>query len=277
MLTFPDSLSSSANADRPALVLDEAGVWQYAGTDVVAVGARDITLAEVVNPLIIGRAGQEPEAVLLPLSAIIDDARLNWVLQEGTRLDGGGEPKFEVPWSIWQEHAEAAVDAWLPECDATGIDRPLAAAEREFRFTKQALEAAGLVRQRLVILATRLGRSRREVGETLGLSTGRVQQLNEDPPDELVAEVEEFIGAAALLAARLENGVCPRQDLPRPREFGADQLDQVVDSMLVLGLLEEVIEGLRLTDDGRALLDTAAKRAAQKTDADRERASNAAR
>lgn len=281
MLTFPDSLAVCPDDDRPAVVLDDAGAWHYEGTDIAAVGARDVTLGEAVDPLVLGRLGREPEAVLLPLSAIIDDQRLNWALQAGTKLDGGAEPLFEVTWSVWQEHAAEPIDAWLPECDAAGINRSLAAAEREFRFAKQALDAAGLIRNQLVVLATRLGLSRRQVGETLGLSTGRVQQLNEDPPSEVVEEVEEFVSAATLLAGLIGERPCPRDNIPRPRELGRDHLDELVGSMLTLGLLDEVADGLRLTDDGRALIDippgTGAKRKEQKTTADRERVGDATR
>jgi hypothetical protein len=280
MLTFPDSLARSSDAERPAVVL-EAGSWEYEGTGIVAVGARDVTLGEAADPLMVGRRDQEPEAVLLPLSEIIKDERLNWALQAGTKLDDGFEPLFKVPWSVWQEHAAEPVRAWLPECDATGIDRSLAAAEREFRFAKQAADAAGLVRHYLVLLATRLGRSRREVGETLGLSTGRVQQLNENLPGDLAKEVEEFVSAAACVASAIGEGPCPRDDVPRPPELGSDELDQVVTSMLVLGLLEEVAGSLLLTDDGRSLIDLApgagAKLREQKASADRERAGDATR
>jgi hypothetical protein len=279
MLTFPNNFASLADADQPSLVL-EAGTWQYDGTSIPAVGARDISLGEVVDPLWIGRSGREPEAVLLPLSVIIEDERLNWVLQAGTKLDGDAEPMFKVSWPVWQEHAAQPVDAWLPERDAAGIARALALAEREFRFAKQKLDTVGLIRYRLVVLASRLGHSRRKVAETLGLSTGRVQQLNEDPPDELVKEVDEFVRAAVLVAGLIGESPCPREDIPRPRKFGSDQLDELIDSMLTLGLLEERADGLGLTNDGRALMDMplsdGAKRKEEETNVDRERASDAA-
>jgi hypothetical protein len=268
MLTFPDSLAVCPDDDRLPVVLGDEGAWYYEGTDIAAVGARDVTLEKAVDPLVIGRIGQDPEAVLLPLSAIIGDQRLNWALQAGTKLDGGAEPLFEVPWSVWQEHAAEPIDAWLPECDAPGISGPMAAAERDFRFAKRALDAAGLIRNQLVVLATHLGLSRREVGETLGLSTGRVQQLNEDPPSEVAKEVEEFVSAATLLAGLIGERSCPRADIPIPRELGSDQLDELVDSMLTLRLLDEATDGLHLTDDGRALIDipsgTGAKRKERK-------------
>jgi hypothetical protein len=280
MLTFPNTLASPAEADQPSLVLDEEGTWQYEGTGVPAVGARNISLGEVVDPLMIGRSGREPEAVLLPLSAIIDNERLNWVLQAGTKLDGDAEPMFKVSWPVWQEHAAQPVDAWLPERDADGVARALALAEREFRLVKEKLDTAGLVRHRLVVLAGRLGQSRRRVAETLGLSTGRVQQLSEDPPDELVNEVDEFVHAAALVADMIGAGSCPREEIPRPRKFGSDQLDELIDSMLTLGLLEKKAGNLELTNDGRALMDTplggGAKRKEEETGVDRERASDAA-
>jgi hypothetical protein len=268
-------------ATRPLLVRDEAGTWRYAGGGIVAVGARDVTLGDTVAPLVVARPGSEPEAVLLPLSAIVADHRLNWALQEGTRLEGDHEPLFKVSWSVWQEHAAEPVDAWLPEYDASGVDRCLAVAERRVRFAKQALEAAGRDRTWMVVLATHLGRSRRDVGETLGLSTGRVQQLNEDPPSAIAEEVERFVRDAAVVVRLIGDRPCPRDDLPLPRESGRDQLEEVVASMVVLGLLEEGPDGLTVTDDGRTLTNAVPGNHAPRTDlataASSKRAGNASR
>lgn len=44
-------------------------------------------------------------------------------MQAETRLNGEEEPLYKVPWSVWQEHADQTVGAWLPECDADGLDR----------------------------------------------------------------------------------------------------------------------------------------------------------
>lgn len=281
MLPFPKTPANLPDFERPSLERDVDGSWLYEGTGITAVGARDITLAEVADPLVIAQAGREPEAVLLPLAAIIEDQRLNWVLQVGTKLDGDAEPLFKVRWAEWQEHASEPVSAWLPEFDATGLDRLLAAAERELRFAKQAFDAAGLVRNRLVLLATRLGRSRREVGEILGLSTARVQQLNEDPSTDLAREVEDFLAAAARVAVLVGEETRRREEIPAALMLGSDLADEVVDSMRVLELLEEVDDGLRLSASGRALIDPERgdrrPRKKQKTSADRERVGDAAK
>lgn len=234
-------------------MLSENG-WEYAESGIAAVGARDITLAEAANPLLVGRPGEEPEGVILGLSEIIAEPRLNWVLQNSTQLKGGKEDRFEVRWAIWQEHAGEPIAAWLPEYDAVGLDRPLAAIERDFRFAKQKLEAIGLTRQKLVVLATRLGHSRREVGQTLGLSTARVQQLNEDPPQEVVEDVEELVRTAALVGDRLGDEPCPRESVPPVRGIGADEQDELVGLMLAVGLLEEADGEVRLSKDGSALV-----------------------
>jgi len=282
MLSFPKTLALANGGDRPIVVLKDGHGWVYEGTDIPAVGARDITLGEAVNPLRVSRVNEEPEAVLIPLSTIIEDERLNWVLQAGRKLDGDDEPMFKLPWSVWQEHAEEPIDAWLPEWDAAGLDRSLARAERAFRFARQALDDAGAARQRLIVLAVRLGKSKSATGRALGLSTVRVQQLNDDPPQEVLSEVDDFLQAAARVAGLLGTDPCPRENLPDSGDLGGDGLDEVITAMLATGLLEQRPEGLLLTDDGRqALADhdgsAAGPNSGTEQPSDRERSSNAAR
>ncbi len=259
MLLTRDSFAATV-VDRPAVVRDDAGMWRYDGTGIAAVGARDVTLGELVKPRVLGREGEEPEAIILSLSEIIDDARLNWVLQVGTKLDGDDEPLFLVPLAVWQERAAEPVKAWLPEHDASGIDRCLAAAERHWRFAKKALDDAGRDRMRIILLATRMGKSRRDVGETLGLSSGRVQQLNEDPPAELAAEVDRFIGDAAEIAAGLAAHPSPSHEFPSHHGLGSDRFDELVTDMLALGLLDGTPDGLQVTDGGRSLAESESER-----------------
>jgi hypothetical protein len=278
MTSFAKAPQSPSPAERPPLDLSDAGEWEYAGTGILAVGARDVTLAEAANPRIIARAVGEPEAVLISLKEIEADERLAWVVNRGTRLSGEEEPLYKVAWETWQEYAAQPVGARLPEWDAVGLDRSMALAEREYRFAKQALDEAGILRQRLVVLAARLGRSRRVVGETLGLSAARIQQLSESPPAGIIADVEDFVDAATRIAILIGLDPCPRDELPHPRDLGGDELDEIIDSMIATGLLEEVTAGLKLTGDGRSLLkpkDTMRKPV--KSDRDRERAGDATR
>jgi hypothetical protein len=263
--------------ERPNIVSDASVGWKYAGTEIPVVGARDVTLAEATNPRIVARAGDEPESVLLSLSEIEADPRLLWAVKEGKRLNGGEEPEYKVPYAVWQEHGGQPVEAWLPEWDGSGLDRSLALAERQYRFAKQAAEDAGVLRQRVVVLAACLGRSRRVVSDTLGLSTARVQQLSESPSDELLADVEEFVVTVTRIAALLGPGVNPREELSAPDGLGGDEFDEIVDSMVSVGLAEEVADrGLRLTEDGLALLKKqGTKRKPVKSDKDRERANSA--
>lgn len=278
MKPFPHN-SPVLASERPGVAWDDSAGWKYEGTEIPAVGARDITLAEAANPKLIARADAEPEAVLLSLSEIEADTRLLWAVEEGKRLDGDEEPEYKVPFAIWQEHAGRPVGAWLPEWDGFGLDRSLALAEREYRFAKQALEDAGALRQYLILLAAHLGRSRRVVGETLSLSAARVQQLSEPPSDEMLADVEGFIASATLVAVLLGSGTCSRDELPRPRDLGGDEFEEIIASMISVGLVDEVPEdGLRLTEDGLVLLKAkGAKRRPVKSDQDRERAGSATR
>jgi hypothetical protein len=283
MLVTLTSMKSFANShlvpaiERPQVAPGEAGGWVYTDTGIPAVGARDISLGEAVNPREIVRSGEKPEAILLSLTEIESDRRLHWVLEAGTRLNGGDEPEYKVSWAAWQEHAAEPVGVWLPEWDGAGLDRSMALSERHYRFAKQAMDDAGVLRQYLVVLAARLGRSRRIVAEKLGLSTARIQQLNETASDEIVADVDEFVTAAARVAALLGREGSPRADLLRPRDVGADEFEEIIGSMIATGLAEERAEGLRLTDDGLSLVEMKVKRKPVDSDVDRERAGNATR
>jgi hypothetical protein len=277
MPSFLNILVEFPSADRPEVSAREDGRWEYRGTNIAAVGARGLTLEEKLSPLMISRPGQEPVAVLLPLAEVSSDPRLDWALAAGKELEGDEEPMLQVPFSLWQEHAQEIVGVWVPERDAKGVDKRLAIAEREFRFTQRAMEEARLVRNCLVVLATHLGRSRREVGETLGLSLGRVQQLNENPPPEVMAIVEELVMAVELLAKNIGRRPCPREDVPKPRALSREELDDVIELMLMLGLLKDGPDGLELTSDGITLVDVTGpvKRKELKSSRDRERAGDA--
>jgi hypothetical protein len=163
----------------------------------------------------------------------------------------------------------------LPERDAAGLDRFLAASERELRFAQKTLDAARLVRNCLVVFATYLGRSRREVGETLGLSLGRVQQLSEDPSREVTEVVQELVEAATLVAKNMGEGPCPREEIPKPHTASRADHESLIDLMLLLGLLEERSGGLQLTADGKALSGGPAAGKGRKSGQKRERAIDA--
>jgi hypothetical protein len=240
-------------ADRPALVLDESGTWRHPESGVAAV-ARHRRLAEVVKPRVVARDGNAPEGVLFSLSEIVADARLNFAMQAGERLDGGDEPRFLVSWDVWLEHADEPAEAWLPEHDAApGIDRYLAATERRWRFAKKALDDAGTDRTWAILIATRLGRSRRDVSETIGLSSGRIQQLNEDPPPELRRALDRFVDDAAEVVELVSSESHRSRGFDAPREIGSDRFDELVREMLALGLLEETSGRVAVTEDGRSL------------------------
>ena len=277
MTSYLNIFVDTPQAERPPAEKNRRGQWEYEGTEIPAVGARDLTLGEELEPLTIGRPGEEPIAVLLPAFAVEANPRLEWARHAGKEFEGTEEKFFQIPFSLWQEHEEEVVGPWLPEHNARGLTRSLAIAEREFRFAQQALEASRLVRNCIVVLATRLGLSRRQVGESVGLSLGRVQQLNEDPPEEVVQVVEEVLEAAELVAKNIGVRPCPREDVPKPRALIHAELDGVIEAMLLLGLLEEAADGLQLTSDGATLIDASGprKRKPVKTGKDRDRAGKA--
>lgn len=250
MSSFSEKVFDVPNAERPPVELNERGEAEYRDSGIAAVGARALTLEEAVDPLLVSRPGDgEPVAVQVPLSAVADHPQLEPLLRSGTVIEADPEPLVQIPWPVWQEHAEQTVGLWLPERDAVGVDRALAIAVRELRFAKQEVEARNFARNCLVVLGTRLGRSRRRISVIADLSAARIQQLNDDPP----REVTEFVRIATLVAGLLGEDPCSRDDVPHPRGLDAEELAGVLDSMLAVGLLEEASGGLQLTADGAAL------------------------
>jgi hypothetical protein len=246
----PNALAADVLVDR-----GEDGIWRYSGTTVAAVGAQDRTLADVVQVRQLGTPGERPEAVMLSLPEIIADPRLNWVLQAGTRLRGGDEDLFSVPWAVWEERAAEPVDVWLPERDAEGLGRRLAIAEREVRFIREALEASTARRSQLTVLATKLGMTRRQISEMLGLSVGRVQQLHEEATREQDAFVQQTIHDARLLLAHAEDSLQPAT-IGMPSGWSQEKLEDVVAQLIDVGLLEDTEDesgAVRITAAGRSL------------------------
>jgi hypothetical protein len=252
MLSFSETLIQVPESKRPQAALNERGELQYGDSGIPVVGARKLTLGEAVDPLLVFRSGEdEPVAVQLPVSTVADHPGLAGLLRTGSLIEAEPEPLVQIPYPLWQEHAEEAVGFWLPERDAAGVDRALALAEREHRFAKQEAELTGYVRNCFVVLATRLGRGRRVVGELADLSVGRIQQLNDDPP----LEVTRFVESAAAIAGWMGKKARARDEIVPPPELDQAEFDLVLDSMLAMALLEEVPDGLLVTEDGRALLD----------------------
>jgi hypothetical protein len=250
MSSFSKTLFDVPATERPPVKLNERGEPEYGDSGIAAVGARNLALGDAVDPLLVCHSGRsEPVAVQVPLSIVADHPQLEPVLRSGTRIPADPEPMVQIPWPVWQEHAEQTVGLWLPERDAGGFDRAFAIAVRESRFSQQETEARNFERNCLVVLGVKLGRSRRYLADLSDLSATRVQQLNEDPP----REVTEFVRIATLVAGLLGEKPCPREDVPRPRDVDAEELEGVIDSMIAVGLLEASPDGLCLTADGSAL------------------------
>src|SRR5581483_903611 len=230
---------------------DESGQFVYVGSPVQAVGAKPRTLTEAVTPRLLVRDDQ-PESVLISLSEIQADSRLNWVLQSSKRLHGDDDEFFVVPWEVWQERAAEAVDAWLPERDGDPLARRLALAERAMRMCRYETELAGRFRVQMIVAATQLGMNRRQIGEVLGLSPARVQQLYDDAQPEEVAAVKRALAGARVLLEAMPDQVTVGK-LSRPEGWGADEFDEVLAACENFGLLERDAESLQVTDLGRAL------------------------
>jgi len=283
MPSNPDIRAASRPGRSPALppswrisegyshdaVLDADGKWRYLDANVLAVGPHAVLLEEALRPKVIGVEGERPEVVLISLDDIVENSNLNWALQAGERWtmpSVAGEPEqvyFATTWETWLEHASEPVSVWLPERDGEGIIRRLALVERELRFLREATEEVGGHRGFLVLLAAEIGLTRKEIGELIGLSTGRVQQLCDDAgPDDRQLVTTVLAESRELLALTGVDGPVdsPLDPRLRPPAWGPDKLDEVVATMVACGLLEETSEGLEVTTSGRLVVEVPDRR-----------------
>jgi hypothetical protein len=256
-IPYPDSSEIAARSQLVDLEFERGvdGLWYYAGTDVPVPGARDVTLREKVRPRQVARPEERPEAVMLSLSEIIGNPRLNWALQAGTRLRGGSEDAFVVPWAVWEERGADVVDVSVPERDGVGLMRGLARVERELRLARHRQGIAASARLRTLLFASRLGATRRATAEILGLSPTRVQQLLDDAGDEVQAEVKELEqDAARVLELTLRAGEMTEAELAAALEVSAPRFERVLHVLRLCDLVVDDGRALRLTDAGQEAL-----------------------
>jgi hypothetical protein len=216
------------------------GVWRYANTPVEVPGAKDRTLADVVRPRQIGRLGDAPEAILVSLTEVKENPRLRWVLDHGTQIRLDDEEQFWVQWALWQEHADDPVAITAPERDGDDLERHLAEVERRIRFTRRGLDLLTSQRLKSIVAASLLGMTRRGVGETVGVSTGRVQQLVDDLSPDAREEIESILDAGALLATLLPPDTpIDRDAIEPPADWDRLNLSAALDDLVELGLLKQ--------------------------------------
>jgi len=226
--------------EEPEFEQRDDAVWVYAGTRIPVPGAQTLTLGEVVTPRELRRVDEPPETAVFSLSEIIAEPKLNWILREGTRLRGGDEDLFAIPWDTWLDYAGREGAIWAPERDGSGIVRRLATDERAVRFARQALEDALETRGRRVAFASLLGMSRRQVGELLGVSATRVQQLMEEIDRPVREQLEKLAAdARVILDALPERTQMARRSILRPPEWDRERLERALDALVEHGLLEE--------------------------------------
>ena len=249
-------LAARAQREEVPTERDDRGVWRYAGTNVEVPGARDVTLAEQVRPREVARSGESPEAVLLSLSEIVADARLNWALQAGTRLQGSGtqDDVFVVPWSVWQEHADEAVGAHLPERDARGVMRGVARVERELRLARHRQEVAARERLLMLLFASELGATRRATAALLGVSPTRVQQLIDEADEDTRATARELVEDARHILRREErDGPAPADTVASEFEVSAERYERALHVLRLCDLLVDEEGVVELTESGRKI------------------------
>lgn len=257
-------LISAGKQDAPDYERREDGIWCYRGTDVPVPGATDVTFGDLVAAREVRRPGRDPESVLLSLSELIAEERLNWVLQSGVRLEGADEDLFLVPWPVWRERASEPVDAYAPERDDRGVGHQLAVAERDLRLLRREIELATNRRARAVAIASELGLTRRQIGELLGISPARVQQLLDDAPAALRLDVGRFIEEARAVIGRLSTGGVARGGLSMPGWSDVD-LGQTIDELIAWELVVEDPAGtLKIGKRAAVLIEDDSREAAGK-------------
>jgi len=248
----------STNVEGPDFERGADGLWRYRDTDVPVLGAEDVTVADMVAAREVRKPGAaHPDAVLLSLSELMADKRLGWVLQEGTRLTGGEDELFLVPWPIWQERSGEPVDVRAPERER-GLAGQLVIPERDLRLLRRQLEDATSRRARAIAIAVALGSSRRQIGQQLDLSGARVQQLLDEMSTEAHADVDRFLARAHVVLERVGSTTVDRQEFELPG-WSTETLDLTVDELIDWDLMtEDVNEGratLRVSDRGATLLE----------------------
>jgi hypothetical protein len=247
------SLESTAAADELAAERHDDGRWYYAGTSIAVPGAVDLSIAEVVGVREVW-LGDEPQAILVSEDELAKHPELAWVPPAARReLRSGASVEFEVAWAVWQEHAASVVGVRAPERDGSGLARALARSEKDLRFARHEVDLAADRRARLVSIASALGMKRREVGELVGLTAGRVQQLIDELSPAGHHDVAGFLNTALLVLRSVGPNEIERSALPAPGDL--------VDEMIDLELLFERSDHVGVTTAGeRAELHLRTKR-----------------
>lgn len=144
---------------------------------VASPGARSITIAEYVGPDVqrIRRHGEWVE-----ISAEV--ARSNADIQSWCRRHANSEMPsgaFLLPPADWKRHLEDKLCLpFLPEFDHPDDElRQLATVEASRRKLELQLQRATDLRRQAIVTATSAGHSRRSLGDLIGLSYARIQQL----------------------------------------------------------------------------------------------------
>ena len=114
------------------------------------------------------------------------------------------------------------------------------------RFARRRLELITEQRTRVVLIASALGMTRREISELLGLSAGRVQQVAEDAPAALRLEIDDLLRDAVKVFRALGARTVSRDALTLPAGRGPELLDELVE----LGLLAEADGAVHVSDAG---------------------------
>jgi hypothetical protein len=236
------------------------GIWSYAGTGVPVPGARDVTLAEVMRPLTLGRPDEEPAGVYISAQELQRHPMVRWALDEGEWVDLHGKEHLWVSWATWEEHANAPVDVAAPEQGDVRMERRLARVERDVRLTRHDLDVVTRRRLETILAFSNLGWSRRRIGEFIGVSATRVQQFVEEAPDDLHDEVEQILRDATRLIPHLPVEPIDRDDVPAPRGWDRLKISRLLDCLVELELVIEEGRKVTLTQEARDALERLERR-----------------
>ncbi len=203
-------------------VRDADGVWRYgagraecAGLSVV--GAVDLTLAELVSP-VIGETqrrktrgpwddglpyGTRPDGLYLSLGEVRRRPELR-ELQGGRQVTDWRSNASWVPIDAqrWQQVEGRVVGLRAPELASSGYAPALAGAQRDVLVARRQRHAAAESRQRVVLSLVANGATRGQLARVLGVSRERVQQLlRSDAQSEDGARLSGAVSWGSLRAA----------------------------------------------------------------------------
>jgi hypothetical protein len=165
--------------------------WFYRDDEIRVPGAVDRTLASEFKPRFIRSADDQPEQVVVDVSAIdTHPEALGWCKETEALLQAmpdGTITAYVVPFDAWEAHAAKPLGMMAPEFSSNDAEAALARVERGFRLVRRSFDQAAQNRLDGLRAAIADGITRSRAAEILEISAARVTQLLSVPEMKLTA------------------------------------------------------------------------------------------